>query len=92
MSFVWMIIAGLICGSIAKVLMPARQISGLFILGLGGSIIAGALQYSQNRPPGMVAPFAGAIILLAFYACIPEHKAIAESDQDVEQDDFRKAA
>jgi len=87
-----MIIAGLICASIAKLLMRERPTGGLFILGLGGAFIGGILQYSQGRPAGIVTPVAGAVILLALYAFVAERESVRESERKVDHDDFRKAA
>ena len=92
MSFVGMIIAGLICASIAKLLMRERPTGGLFILGLGGAFIGGMLQYSQGRPAGIVTPVVGAIILLALYAFVAEREAVRESEHKADHDDYKKAA
>ena len=88
MSFIWMIVSGLIAGAIAKVLMPERAVGGLFILGIAGSMIAGVMEYSENQPIGFIAPFVGAAILLAVYAATGDHQVKEEADED----DFRKAA
>ena len=88
MSFIWMIVAGLMAGAIAKILMPARPAGGLFILGIGGSMIAGVMEYSENHPIGFIAPFVGAAILLAVYAAAGDHQVKEEADDD----DFRTAA
>jgi uncharacterized membrane protein YeaQ/YmgE (transglycosylase-associated protein family) len=56
MSFIWMILAGLIPSVIAKLLMPAHRAGGIFILGLSGAMIAALLQYSGARPIGFVVP------------------------------------
>ena len=88
MPFILMIVAGLISSIIAKLLMPAHRVGGLFILGVGGSIIAGVMQYSEGQPNGLVAPFLGAIILLALYA-VTARDHVAEK---VEHDETRRAA
>jgi uncharacterized membrane protein YeaQ/YmgE (transglycosylase-associated protein family) len=88
MSLTWIIIAGLIPSAIAKLLMRGHGTSGLFILGISGAIIAGLMQYSERQPIGFVAPFVGAVILLAVYA-ITARRPPAE---EARYDEFRKAA
>ncbi len=80
MSFLWMIIIGLILGSVAKVLMPESSrggLTGTLVIGTGGSVLAGVLGgaehwYAPGEPVSLLASVAGAIILLALYrASIP---------------------
>jgi uncharacterized membrane protein YeaQ/YmgE (transglycosylase-associated protein family) len=89
MSWIWMIAAGVIVAAVAKVLMPHREAPGLFILSIGGSLIAGGLQYSQNRPVGVIAPAIGAIVLLAAYRLTAVRRI---SKKTTTFEEFRKAA
>jgi uncharacterized membrane protein YeaQ/YmgE (transglycosylase-associated protein family) len=78
MSFIWMIIVGLIVGVIAKLIMPGHDPGGTFItilLGIAGSIVAGVLGravgwYSEGQSAGFIASILGAIVLLAIYRMI----------------------
>jgi len=89
MSLMWMVIAGLIPSVIAKLLRPVDQIGRLFILGMTGSFLAGAIQYSEHQPITFVLPSIGAAIMLVLYAVIPHRSVVVEKERD---DDFRKAA
>jgi uncharacterized membrane protein YeaQ/YmgE (transglycosylase-associated protein family) len=89
MPFLWMIITGLIAGAIAKLLMPERDTAGLLVLGIGGSILAGGIQYSESLPMSFIAYAGGAAALLFVYritASRPVPQKIAM------RDDFRRAA
>ena len=88
MSLTWMILAGLIASAIAKLLMPRHRAGGLFILGIAGAILAGLMDYSEHHPIGFVAPFIGAVILLALYAVT----ASRQPAEDARRDEFRRAA
>jgi uncharacterized membrane protein YeaQ/YmgE (transglycosylase-associated protein family) len=88
MSFIWMILAGVIPSAIATLLLKGHNVSGLFILGVGGAIIAGLMQYAENQPIGFIGPFVGAVILLAVYAFTASRPIAEKADRD----DFRKAA
>ena len=92
MSFIWIIIAGLTAGIIAKLLMPRDGVGGLFILGFGGSIIAAVMQYSFNQPIGFVAPLTGAVVLLAIYAVTPRREIARGTVEEAANDDIRRAA
>jgi uncharacterized membrane protein YeaQ/YmgE (transglycosylase-associated protein family) len=89
MSFIWMILAGVIPSVIAKLLMPARRASGIFILGVSGSLIVGLMQYAYGRPIGFVVPLIGACILLAVYAVSAGRPRLTEKSA---HDDIRRAA
>ncbi len=89
MSFIWMILAGVISSTVAKLLMPAHRASSLFILGVSGAMIAGLMQYSEARPVGFVGPLVGAVILLAVYAVTARPTRIEEKSTN---DDIRRAA
>jgi uncharacterized membrane protein YeaQ/YmgE (transglycosylase-associated protein family) len=78
LSFIWMLIIGLIAGAIAKLLMPGRDPGGFVItmlLGVAGSLIAGYLGralgwYDYGEAPGFIASVIGAMVLLLLYRVI----------------------
>ena len=78
MSFLWMVLVGLVVGVIAKMLMPGRDPGGAIVtilLGIAGSVIAGVLGrsvgwYTEGQPAGFVASIIGAILLLFVYRSI----------------------
>lgn len=78
MSFLYMLLIGLVVGAIAKFLMPGRDPGGCIItmiIGIVGSMIAGFLGrslgwYSDGQPAGFVMSVVGAIILLLGYRLI----------------------
>jgi len=78
MSFLWMIVVGLIVGALAKLVMPGRDPGGIIVtilLGIGGSVIAGLIGralgwYTEGEPVGFIASVVGAIIILAIYRMI----------------------
>jgi uncharacterized membrane protein YeaQ/YmgE (transglycosylase-associated protein family) len=92
MSLIWIIVIGLAAGLAAKFLMPQHDASGLFVLGIGGAIIAAVMQYSLNHPTGLIAPFMGAVILLTIFAATARHHVEERTRDEETQDDFRKAA
>jgi uncharacterized membrane protein YeaQ/YmgE (transglycosylase-associated protein family) len=78
MSFIWMLIIGLVVGAIAKLLMPGRDPGGMIvtmILGVVGALIAGALGraagwYNEGEPAGFIASVVGAVLVLVVYRMI----------------------
>ncbi len=72
MEFIWMLIIGLIVGTIAKFLMPGKDPGGCLVtilLGIAGAFIAGYLGralgwYQLGEPVGFIASVVGAILLL----------------------------
>jgi uncharacterized membrane protein YeaQ/YmgE (transglycosylase-associated protein family) len=92
MTFLWMIVVGLIVGAVAKLLMPGRDPGGFIVtilLGIGGSVLAGLLGravgwYNQGEPVGFIASVIGAVLLLAIYRLI-----VGRSSG---RGDFRRAA
>lgn len=78
MSYLWMIIIGLIVGALAKLIMPGRDPGGILItivIGIIGSFIAGFLGrslgwYNEGEPVGFIASVIGAIILLFLYRMV----------------------
>jgi uncharacterized membrane protein YeaQ/YmgE (transglycosylase-associated protein family) len=75
MSFLWMLIIGLVVGAIAKLLMPGRDPGGILatmLIGVVGAFIAGFLGrtlgwYNEGEPAGFIASILGAILLLFLY-------------------------
>jgi len=88
MSFIWIILIGLAAGAIAKLLIHQDGAGGLFILGISGSMITGAMQYSEGFTIGFVAPLIGAVILLAVYTMTARREPVEKAGSD----DIRKAA
>jgi len=88
MAIIWIAAAGVIPSILAKLFMPAHEISRLFILGLSGSAIAAMMQYADRQPIGFLLPFLGACALLAVYA-VTARPPVEETRR---RDDFRRAA
>ena len=78
LSFIWMLIIGLVVGAIAKLLMPGRDPGGFIItmlLGVAGALIAGFLGralgwYEQGEAVGFIASVVGAMLLLLVYRLV----------------------
>jgi uncharacterized membrane protein YeaQ/YmgE (transglycosylase-associated protein family) len=75
MSFIGFVIAGLVIGAIAKLLMPGRDPGGILVtmlIGMAGALLAGwagrALGfYGPEDVAGWISSIVGAIVLLAVY-------------------------
>jgi uncharacterized membrane protein YeaQ/YmgE (transglycosylase-associated protein family) len=75
LSFIGLILFGLVIGIVAKLLMPGRDPGGVIItilLGIAGSLLGGYLGramglYGPGQPAGFFMALLGAIILLALY-------------------------
>src|SRR5262245_49519175 len=75
MSFLWMLVVGLVVGAIAKLFMPGRDPGGIIVtmlLGIAGALVAGFLGravgwYSEGQPAGFISSILGAVLLLAIY-------------------------
>jgi len=78
MSYLWMLIIGLIVGAVAKLLMPGKDPGGFIVtilIGIVGALIAGFLGralgwYHEGDAPGFIASVLGAILLLWLYRVI----------------------
>ncbi len=78
MTFLWMLLIGLIVGAIAKFLTPGRDPSGCLVtmaLGVVGSMLAGFLGrsagwYAEGEPVGFIASVAGAVLILLVFRLI----------------------
>ena len=84
LSFIWMLIIGLVVGAIAKLLMPGRDPGGFVItmlLGVAGSLIAGFLGralgwYEMGEAPGFIASVVGAMVLLFIYRLVTRRRGV----------------
>jgi len=83
MSFLWMLLIGLVVGAIAKFLLPGKDPGGIIVtmlIGIVGALIAGYLGralgwYSDGEPVGFIASVVGAILLLLAYRFFTKQKA-----------------
>jgi len=75
MSILWMCLAGLIAGALAKLVMPGKDPGGIVVtmlLGIAGSIVAGFLGrflgwYQEGESAGLILSVFGAILILVAY-------------------------
>jgi uncharacterized membrane protein YeaQ/YmgE (transglycosylase-associated protein family) len=78
MSFLWMLIVGLVVGAVAKLFMPGRDPGGVIVtmlIGVAGALVAGFLGralgwYSEGQAAGFIASILGSILLLAIYRAL----------------------
>lgn len=79
MSFIWMLIVGLIAGALAKLVMPGKQGGGIIatmLLGIVGAFVAGVIgravgwYHAPDQGPGIIASAVGAFIVLAIYGMV----------------------
>ena len=78
------IIAGLIVGALAKLVMPGRDPGGIIItiiLGIGGALLGTFLGrslgfYAGNEGAGIIMSILGAIVLLAIYRAMKGRRAL----------------
>ena len=78
MSFLWMLVVGLLVGAIAKLFMPGRDPGGVIVtmlIGIAGASVAGFLGraagwYTPEEPAGFIASIFGAILLLIVYRAL----------------------
>ena len=78
MTFLWMLLIGLVVGAIAKFLTPGRDPSGCLVtmvLGVVGSMLAGFIGrsagwYAEGEPVGFIASVAGAVLILLVFRLI----------------------
>jgi uncharacterized membrane protein YeaQ/YmgE (transglycosylase-associated protein family) len=83
MSFLVLLIIGLIVGVVAKFVLPGRDPGGIIVtilLGIGGSLLAGyvgrsAGWYQEGEPVGFIASVLGAILLLLVYRMLFRRRA-----------------
>jgi uncharacterized membrane protein YeaQ/YmgE (transglycosylase-associated protein family) len=78
MSFLWMLLVGLVVGALAKLVMPGRDPGGIIVtmlLGVAGALVAGFIGrsvgwYGEGEAAGFIASLIGAVLLLAIYRAI----------------------
>jgi uncharacterized membrane protein YeaQ/YmgE (transglycosylase-associated protein family) len=78
MSFLWMLIVGLVIGAMAKLFMPGRDPGGVIVtmlIGVAGALVAGFLGralgwYSEGQPAGFIASILGSVLLLILYRAV----------------------
>ena len=77
-GWLWWILAGLLAGAIAKLIIPGRQGGGCLmtlLLGLAGAVLAGWLgqkygYYEPGQGAGFLAAILGAVVILVIYQLI----------------------
>ena len=82
MSFIWIIIIGLVAGAIAKLIMPGKDPGGFFItifLGVAGALLATFLGklvgwYQPGESAGFIGAIVGSIILLIIYRLLKKNQ------------------
>jgi uncharacterized membrane protein YeaQ/YmgE (transglycosylase-associated protein family) len=75
MEILGWIVAGLIIGAIAKLIMPGEDPGGIIVtilLGIGGALIGGFIGralglYESNQAAGYIVSILGALLLLGIY-------------------------
>lgn len=83
MSIIWMLLVGLVCGAIARFILPGEQKMGWFmtaLLGAAGSVGATFLGqmvgwYKQGSGAGYIAGVIGAIVLLLIWNQVSKKSA-----------------
>jgi uncharacterized membrane protein YeaQ/YmgE (transglycosylase-associated protein family) len=83
MGIVWMIVIGLICGAIARLIVPGRQAIGIIgtaVIGIVGGYVGGTLgsvvfapHHFDVHPPvkhAFLGAIVGAVILLLIYNAV----------------------
>ena len=78
MSFLWMLVIGLVVGALAKLFMPGRDPGGVLVtmlLGIAGAAVAGFIGravgwYEPGDAAGFIASIVGAVLLLAIYRAL----------------------
>lgn len=87
LTFIWMLIIGLVIGALAKLIMPGPNPGGILmtmLLGLAGSLVAGFFGrlfgfYAPGQAAGFIMSTLGAIVLLALYRMITRRHISAET-------------
>ena len=78
MSFLWMLLIGLVVGAVAKFLTPGRDPQGCLVtmlLGVVGAMLAGFLGrsagwYAEGQPVGFIAAVGGAVLVLLVFRLV----------------------
>ena len=83
MSFIWMLIIGLVVGALAKFVIPGKQAGGMLatmLLGVAGAVLVGFLGRAMGwydtagEGPGIIASVIGAVALVLIYGAITGNK------------------
>jgi uncharacterized membrane protein YeaQ/YmgE (transglycosylase-associated protein family) len=83
MSFLWMLLIGLVVGIVAKFLTPGRDPQGCLVtmlLGVVGAMLAGFLGrsagwYVEGEPVGFFAAVLGAILVLLVFRLLSKGRS-----------------
>lgn len=83
MSYVWMVVIGLIVGVVAKFVHPGKENMGMImtiLLGIGGSLVATTLGqlvglYKHGETAGFIMSVIGALVLLIIYGMVTKKPA-----------------
>ncbi|MBK9069796.1 MAG: GlsB/YeaQ/YmgE family stress response membrane protein [Myxococcales bacterium] len=84
MSFIWMLIIGLVVGALAKFVIPGKQDGGMLatmLLGVAGAVLVGFLGRAMGwydtagEGPGIIASVIGAVALVLIYGAVTGRKA-----------------
>jgi uncharacterized membrane protein YeaQ/YmgE (transglycosylase-associated protein family) len=75
MDFIGWLVAGLIIGALAKLVMPGDDPGGIFVtivLGIVGAMVGGGIGralglYAPGQPAGWIVSILGAVLLLFLY-------------------------
>jgi uncharacterized membrane protein YeaQ/YmgE (transglycosylase-associated protein family) len=78
MHVIWTLIVGLICGALAKLIMPGKDPGGFIItmlLGVAGAFVGSFIgralgMYGANEGAGWIMSILGAIALLGIYRLV----------------------
>ena len=78
MSFLWMLVVGLVVGVLAKLFMPGRDPGGVIVtmvIGIVGSAVAGFIGravgwYAEGDAAGFIGSIFGAVLLLVIYRAV----------------------
>jgi uncharacterized membrane protein YeaQ/YmgE (transglycosylase-associated protein family) len=75
MDFIGWLVAGLVVGALAKLVMPGNDPGGIIVtivLGIVGAVVAGGIGralgwYAPGQPAGWIMSILGAVLLLFIY-------------------------
>lgn len=75
MHWLWVVLIGLIVGTLAKLIMPGKDPGGIIVtmlLGITGSVVGtligrGVGWYQEGQSAGFVVSLLGALLILAVY-------------------------
>ena len=78
MVIIYLIVVGLVVGSIAKIIMPGPDPGGIVVtilLGIAGAMVGGWLGhvlgvYEPDQPAGLLLSVVGAMVLLGIYRVV----------------------